>query len=199
MLYFDFFSDSWAGPTFFKNGFSYATDGWESFSVGDNSVHSSSRFRAGTIVLDVANFSVAAKRATAKDKRVFEQLSKIVPDVSKDDIYLQLQNAKANVSGLQFEQLLRKDVKVVQNDSFILAVSALPFLSSVFLAKYPDLQKKLYNFCLDYNYHGVVLVGIHIDQETDVVKRDILLFSSNTAVKNKVNELCVLQLGISRK
>jgi len=140
----------------------------------------------GTIVLDVANFSVAAKRATAKDKRVFEQLSKIVPDVSKDDIYLQLQNAKANVSGLQFEQLLRKDVKVVQNDSFILAVSALPFLSSVFLAKYPDLQKKLYNFCLDYNYHGVVLVGIHIDQETDVVKRDILLFSSNTAVKNKL-------------
>lgn len=142
---------------------------------------------SGTIVLDVANFSKSAKRATAKDEQVFEQLSAIVPNVSKDDIYNELQMAKANISGLKFDQLLRKDVKVIHSDSIVVAVSAVPLLGCTFLEKYADISKKVHNFCVTNNYHALVLTGIHIDGQTDTVKRDILVFSANTPLKNKVN------------
>jgi len=140
----------------------------------------------GTIVLDVANFSKSAKRATAKDEQVFEQLSAIVPNVSKDDIYNELQMAKANISGLKFDQLLRKDVKVIHSDSIVVAVSAVPLLGCTFLEKYADISKKVHNFCVTNNYHALVLTGIHIDGQTDTVKRDILVFSANTPLKNKI-------------
>jgi len=140
----------------------------------------------GTIVLDVANFSISAKRATAKDSLVFEQLSAIVPNVSSDDIYQELQTAKANIAGLQLDQLLRKDVKIIHSDSVVVAVSAMPLLACTFLEKYSDISKKLHNFCIAHNYHALVVVGIHIEHQTDTVKRDILVFSANSPLKNKI-------------
>lgn len=142
---------------------------------------------SGTIVLDVANFSLSAKRATVKDSLVFEQLSAIVLEVSKDDIYDELQRAKANISGLKFDQLLRKDVKVIYSDNIVVAVSAVPLLSCTFLEKYADIGKKVHNFCIAHNYHALIVTGIQIDPQTDTVKRDILVFSTNTLLKNKVN------------
>ncbi len=64
-------------------------------------------------MLDTVNFCPSAKRATALDADVAERLQRLVPHVSRRDLYAQLQSAKEDVRGLSLEQLLRKDLKDV--------------------------------------------------------------------------------------
>ncbi|EFX74001.1 hypothetical protein DAPPUDRAFT_215335, partial [Daphnia pulex] len=76
----------------------------------------------GAIVVDVANFSLSAKRATAKDEEIFNKLLKLVPNISKDILYRELQCAKEDVSNLTFEQLCQKDRKIIEIGGIILPV-----------------------------------------------------------------------------
>lgn len=141
---------------------------------------------AGAIVLDVANFSVAAKRATTKDEQVFDNLAKTIPHISRDALYEELQHAKEDVSSLQVEQLFRKDAKVIQIGGINLSICGFPLLCSTLFAKHSDIIEKLQSFCSAYNYQGAVLMGISIDRETDTVKRDLVVYSRLGWLKNRV-------------
>lgn len=148
----------------------------------------------GAIVVDVANFSVAAKRATTKDEQVFGELAKTIPHISKDVLYEELQNAKEDVSSLQVEQLFRKDAKAIEIGGIKLAVCSFPLLCSTLLIKYSDIIEKLQSFCSAYNYQGSVLMGISIDRETDTVKRDLIVYSKLTWLKNRVSNLLSISI-----
>lgn len=54
---------------------------------------------AATIVLDTVNFSPAAKKITDKDLQVVKSLEKVLPNVSNDELFREIQKAKSNVSG----------------------------------------------------------------------------------------------------
>ena len=54
---------------------------------------------AGPILVDTVNLSASAGKATAKDVTMVEELSKLCPDLDKDKMYQELQEAKADISG----------------------------------------------------------------------------------------------------
>ena len=54
---------------------------------------------AGPILVDTVNLSASAGKATAKDITMVEELSKLCPDLDKDKMYQELQEAKADISG----------------------------------------------------------------------------------------------------
>jgi exopolyphosphatase len=140
--------------------------------------------------LDTVNFSPTAKRATPKDVDIADQLQQLVPsDVSRDQLFTELQNAKENVSGLNTEQLLRKDVKILHNERNTVAVCSLPLLGRKLLKKYQnetEAVSKLSSFCASHDYAALVLVGIEIEQETSEIKRDVIVFSTSSSLKNTV-------------
>ncbi len=140
--------------------------------------------------MDTVNFSPTAKRATPKDVDIADQLQQLVPsDVSRDQLFTELQNAKENVSGLNTEQLLRKDVKILHNERNTVAVCSLPLLGRKLLKKYQnetEAVSKLSSFCASHDYAALVLVGIEIEQETSEIKRDVIVFSTSSSLKNTV-------------
>ncbi|XP_045030228.1 exopolyphosphatase PRUNE1-like isoform X1 [Daphnia magna] len=140
----------------------------------------------GAIVVDVANFSATAKRATAKDEQIFRKLSQYVPNISKDILYKELQCAKEDVGNLKFEQLCQKDRKILEVGGIKLSICGFPFLCSTLLAKYPDITTKLQDFCNVSGYQGAVLMGISINHETDEVKRDLVIYSRLTWLKTRI-------------
>lgn len=136
----------------------------------------------------MANFSPTAKRATVKDEEIFNKLLKWTPNVSKDILYKEIQSAKEDVVNLKFEQLCQKDRKMIEIGGISLPVCGFPFLCSTLLAKHSDIASKLQGFCSALNYQGTVLMGISIDEETDTVKRDIVVFSHLAWLKNRVRK-----------
>lgn len=140
-------------------------------------------------MIDVANFSVAAKRATAKDEQVFSQLAKFFPNISKDTLYDEIQRAKENVAHLKLEQLFRKDAKAIAFGGINLVICGFPLLCSTLLAKHLDIAVKLQEFCSNFKYHAAVLMGISINHDTDAVTRDIVVYSQLAWLKNKVNNV----------
>lgn len=140
----------------------------------------------GAILVDVANFSTAAGRATHKDKHIYNELVKFIPEFSQDALFHEIQQAKEDVSNLQIEQMLRKDAKVLEVSGVNLVLCGFPLLCSTLLTKYSDFFEKLQGFCFHYNYQGVVLLGISINSKVDAVKRDLLVYSQSPWLKNKV-------------
>ncbi len=147
-------------------------------------------------MIDVANFSVAAKRATAKDEQVFSQLMKRFPVTCKDILYGELQGAKEDVTHLKLEQLFRKDAKAIEVGGIKLAVCGFPLLCSTLLTKHSDIAEKLQGFCSAFNYHGTILMGILIKHDTDTVKRDIVVYSPLDWLKTRVSVLGLFQVTL---
>ena len=150
---------------------------------------------SGTILIDVANFSPSAKRATAKDDIFFEQLEKLLPGVDKNALYNELQSAKEDVSSLSLDQLLRKDAKYIRVDNGIdLAVCGFPMLSATLLRKYADhIDSALDQFACANNFPALILIGIEIDSQTDRVQRDIFVFSKLDSLKVKVMSIILVK------
>lgn len=144
----------------------------------------------------MANFSPTAKRATAKDEEIFSKLLKWVPNISKDTLYREIQCAKKDVVNLKFEQLCQKDKKLIAIGGINLPICAFPFLCSALLAKHSDIGSKLDGFCSALNFQGTVLMGISIDEETDTVKRDLVVYSHLAWLKNKVLIIIIFMFRI---
>lgn len=152
----------------------------------------------GTIVIDVANFSPSAKRATAQDDSFFEQLQKLLPGVDKNTLYNELQSAKEDVSTLSLDQLLRKDAKYIRVDTGInLAVCGFPMMSATLLRKFADhIDSTLDQFASANNFPALILIGIEIDSVTDRVERDIVVYSKLDSLKVKVIIIILVNLSV---
>ncbi|KAM5160908.1 exopolyphosphatase PRUNE1 isoform 3-T4 [Callospermophilus lateralis] len=79
----------------------------------------------GTIILDCVNMDIKIGKATPKDNEYVEKLEALFPDLPKrNDIFDFLQKAKFDVSGLNTEQILRKDQKTIHRQGTKVAISA---------------------------------------------------------------------------
>lgn len=134
----------------------------------------------------MANFSPTAKRATTKDEKIFKELAKLFPSLSTNTLYGDLQHAKQDVSNLSLEQLLRKDAKAIEVEGINIAICGFPSLCSKLCFTDSELIETLNGFCVRFKYQAVVLMGIDIDPESDIVKRDIGVYSHNAWLRNRV-------------
>ena len=108
--------------------------------------------------------------------------------MTRNLLYNELQNAKEDVSTLSLEQLLRKDAKYIRVSGMDLAVCGFPMLSGTLLTKYSDnIDTALDHFASANHFPALVLVGIEIDQSTDGVQRDIIVYSKSESLRTKVD------------
>ncbi|XP_076337622.1 exopolyphosphatase PRUNE1-like isoform X7 [Tachypleus tridentatus] len=109
--------------------------------------------------------------------------------------------------GLTIEEMLRKDLKVVEGNKFRIAMPSISGFLEDLKAK-PKLSIALEEYITKNNYHGLVIMTIHHNTETQKVQRQIAVYSPNPVIKEQlVNtlkgaqepglELEPLNLGIS--
>ncbi|XP_055338815.1 uncharacterized protein LOC129588557 isoform X2 [Paramacrobiotus metropolitanus] len=128
-----------------------------------------------TIILDTVNFSKDAQKATQKDEHIADELQKRLPTAAvRDQIFSELVDAKSDISCLNTEQLLRKDLKVLDIQEIKIAVSSIPKLVRHCL-KADDAQAEIETFCRKYDYTGLIVLGVSIKDTS--VQRDMLCFA----------------------
>nr|XP_002731053.2 PREDICTED: protein prune homolog 2-like [Saccoglossus kowalevskii] len=127
----------------------------------------------GTIVLDTVNFDPAAGKTTMKDEMIASLLQDYCPNMDKDDLFDALQSAKCDISGLLTEEILRKDLKCINNDVLRIGVSSVTMDLKEFLAR-PDMASDMKNFCETHHIDILVVMAISIDDE---ITRQLGLFA----------------------
>ncbi|XP_068236710.1 exopolyphosphatase PRUNE1 isoform X2 [Palaemon carinicauda] len=138
----------------------------------------------GTIILDTVNLNKEAKRVTAKDIEVCQHLqSRMNFEPNNNDIFKELTAAKSDVSNLTSEELLRKDVKVVEGCDLKIAIPSIPMSVKRYLEQ-PGVSETLKHHCAKHDYAVIVIMGITITEEK--VSRDIAVYSVNDELKKKV-------------
>ncbi|XP_071787927.1 uncharacterized protein [Asterias amurensis] len=133
----------------------------------------------GPILVDTVNLSASAGKATAKDITMVEELSKLCPDLDKDKMYQELQEAKADISGFTCDEILRKDFKCVTGASMNIGMSSIPMNLNDFVEK-PSVERDLHDFCSSKNLRLLVLMSLTLNQD-DEAHRQISVYSSNTS------------------
>nr|XP_053653270.1 exopolyphosphatase PRUNE1-like isoform X1 [Cherax quadricarinatus] len=138
----------------------------------------------GTIILDTVNLNEAAKRVTPKDVDMIGRLQPLLSSsINRSEIFQQLTNAKANVSGLTSDQLLRKDVKVTSAGDLKVGVASVPMMVKEYLQR-PEVGETLSEHCSSEDYSVLVIMGISITGE--VVHRDIAIYSPQDHLRNQL-------------
>ncbi|XP_076337616.1 exopolyphosphatase PRUNE1-like isoform X2 [Tachypleus tridentatus] len=161
----------------------------------------------GTILLDTVCLLKEAKRVTQKDIDIVTKLETKLEKVERIEVFEALQKAKLDISGLTIEEMLRKDLKVVEGNKFRIAMPSISGFLEDLKAK-PKLSIALEEYITKNNYHGLVIMTIHHNTETQKVQRQIAVYSPNPVIKEQlVNtlkgaqepglELEPLNLGIS--
>lgn len=139
----------------------------------------------GTIILDTVNLNPAAKRVTPKDVEVATQLARLMrpPPTSSHEVFQELTAAKANVSHLTCDQLLRKDVKVAVEGGLCVGVASVPLRVMEVLAL-SEGGRYLAEHSAARGYQALLLLGITIAQET--VTRDLALYCPDENFRSQV-------------
>lgn len=138
----------------------------------------------GTIILDTVNLNPAAKRVTPKDVEVSTQLARLMsPPPSSTEVFQELTGAKADVSGLTCDQLLRKDVKVATGGGLCVGVASVPLRVAEVLAK-SEGGRCLAEHIAARGYQMLLLLGITITQET--VTRDLAVYCPDAHLRQQV-------------
>ncbi|XP_024936574.1 exopolyphosphatase PRUNE1 isoform X2 [Cephus cinctus] len=137
----------------------------------------------GPILIDTCNFSKEADRATPMDFDVIRQLEELnTLHPSRDQLYQDILNAKTDISQLTPDDLIIKDLKVVNG----IPIVGLPILVENFI-KMDGAHEALDSFAMKENTPFAILIGL--DLKNDVVTRDIAVFSlSSNELENKVIE-----------
>lgn len=92
---------------------------------------------AGPILVDTCNFSREADRATPTDFEVIQSLEEVGSlDTERDVVYREILSAKTDISGLTPNDLMIKDLKVVNG----VPIVGFPILVQVHLLFNPFLQ-----------------------------------------------------------
>ncbi|XP_010882947.1 exopolyphosphatase PRUNE1 [Esox lucius] len=141
----------------------------------------------GTIVLDCVNMAPEAGKVTPKDSHYAALLEKRFPDLPpRGALFLSLQNAKFDVSGLTTEQMLLKDMKVASGGDVKLAVSVIYMTLEAFLQR-QNLQQELCEFSNKHSYSLVVAMTICYNDIKEPF-RQLAVYSSNTLYREQVSQ-----------
>lgn len=117
----------------------------------------------GAIVLDTINFSKCAEL----DLNVANEIE-MLTKVNREKLFMELVNARSDISSLSTLQLLYKDMKSIINGELKVCISALPISVQEYIKKSPENSLRL--FANDQNCNVVVLMGMKIG---NTVYRDI--------------------------
>ncbi|XP_061573831.1 exopolyphosphatase PRUNE1 isoform X2 [Cololabis saira] len=136
------------------------------------------------VVVDCVNMAPAAGKVTPKDSQVAAALETRFPSLPpRGALFTTLSNAKFDVSGLNVEQMLLKDMKVVTG-SLNVAISVLYITLEEFL-KGAGLEAELSSFCQRSGFDLLVLMTISFSGSEP--NRDLGVFSTSTSYREQVS------------
>ncbi|XP_037130884.1 exopolyphosphatase PRUNE1 [Syngnathus acus] len=138
-----------------------------------------------TILADCVNMAPAAGKVTAKDSLFATALEARFPSLPpRAALFQALHNAKFDVSGLNTEQMLMKDMKMLKG-SLSMAISVLYLPIEVFLQRV-ELEEKLSGFCRKLALDVLVLMSISFTEAKQPI-RELALFSHSATCREQVS------------
>uniref|UniRef100_A0A3Q3JQS2 DHHA2 domain-containing protein n=1 Tax=Monopterus albus TaxID=43700 RepID=A0A3Q3JQS2_MONAL len=139
-----------------------------------------------TVVLDCVNMAPAAGKVTPKDSQYAAALETRFPALPpRVALFQALQNAKFDVSGLNTEQMLLKDMKVVSG-GLHLAISVLYITLEEFLQR-AELEAELSGFCQKFGFDLLLLMTISFTESKEPI-RELAVFSHSTTCREQYLE-----------
>lgn len=137
------------------------------------------------VVLDCVNMAPAAGKVTPKDSQIAAALEARFPALPpRGTLFQTLQDAKFDVSGLNTEQMLLKDMKAVSG-SLNVAVSVLYITLQDFLQG-AELEAELSDFCLKFGYDLLLLMTISFTESKEPM-RELAVFSHSAACRQQAS------------
>ncbi|CAJ1061298.1 exopolyphosphatase PRUNE1 [Xyrichtys novacula] len=137
------------------------------------------------VVLDCVNMAPSAGKVTPKDSQVAASLESRFPALPpRGALFNTLQNAKFDVSGLNTEQMLLKDMKAVSG-GLNLAVSVLYITLEDFLQR-AGLEAELSDFCSKFGFDLLLLMTISFNESKEPI-RELAVFSHSNTCRQQVS------------
>lgn len=137
------------------------------------------------VLLDCVNMAPSAGKVTPKDSEFAAVLESRFPALPpRGALFQDLNNAKFDVSGLNTEQMLRKDMKSVSG-SLNVAISVLYIKLEDFLQR-PQLEAELSGFCLKFGFDLLLLMTISFTENKEPM-RELAVFSHSTTCREEVS------------
>uniref|UniRef100_A0A1B6E685 DHHA2 domain-containing protein n=1 Tax=Clastoptera arizonana TaxID=38151 RepID=A0A1B6E685_9HEMI len=141
----------------------------------------------GTIVLDTACLSFDAGIAKPLDFEITDKLLHICDkSISKEKIFKDISTARANISGLTIQQIIKKDLKTVSG----IPIIGLPILVKDFLLQ-PNVSAAISQFCTDREHNLAVFMGLNVGSEQ--IQRDFAIYkhvkNADDLALNLINNL----------
>lgn len=142
------------------------------------------------IVLDTVNFSKTAARVTTKDSCTCFFLEELLRQAQVDDddipdrdtLFNELVKARADIGSLSASQLLRKDMKLLQQRDVKIAMPGFPITVAQYIHKYQDEAKEAIEELareMTGDVMMMVLIGMYVDDKDNNVHRDLALINPN--------------------
>lgn len=137
------------------------------------------------VVLDCVNMAPSAGKVTPKDDQFAAELECRFPALPpRGALFQTLNDAKFDVSGLNTEQMLLKDMKAVSG-SLSLAISVLYIKLEDFLQR-AELEAELSGFCLKFGFDLLLLMTIAFTESKEPV-RELAVFSHSTTCREEMS------------
>ncbi|XP_053288808.1 exopolyphosphatase PRUNE1 [Pleuronectes platessa] len=138
------------------------------------------------VVLDCVNMAPAAGKVTPKDSQYASMLENRFPTLPpRGALFQALQNAKFDVSGLNTEQMLLKDMKAV-SESLNVAISVLYIPLEEFLQR-ADLEAELSGFCQRLGFDLLLMMTISFTERKEPI-RELAMFSHNCTCSQQMSQ-----------
>ncbi|CAD5122848.1 DgyrCDS11250 [Dimorphilus gyrociliatus] len=138
-----------------------------------------------TIILDTINLSKEADIVTEKDKIILNQLErKYLPNIDHTEIFNEYFKAKTDVSSLTLVEILRKDVKIINDANIKIGISSIPLPLLTFFNK-DNVFGELREFSKLFSLNLVVIMVLFVTED-NTTKREIAVYSENNKIKEEV-------------
>ncbi|XP_035019728.1 exopolyphosphatase PRUNE1 [Hippoglossus stenolepis] len=138
------------------------------------------------VVLDCVNMAPAAGKVTPKDSQYASMLENRFPTLPpRGALFQVLQNAKFDVSGLNTEQMLLKDMKAVSG-SLNVAVSVLYIPLEEFLQR-AELEAELSGFCQRLGFDLLLMMTISFTERKEPI-RELAMFSHSCTCRQQMSQ-----------
>lgn len=140
----------------------------------------------GTILVDCVDMAPEAGKVTPKDSEVLLKLEASVRTLpQRSALFTDLQQAKFNVSGLDSEQMLMKDLKSVSGPDMNLGISVLYLPLQDFLVR-SGVEAELSAFCQRMGFDLLLLMSISFTKTQQPI-RELGVFSLSQSIREQVS------------
>ncbi|XP_074661284.1 exopolyphosphatase PRUNE1-like [Tubulanus polymorphus] len=138
-----------------------------------------------TILVDTICLNPEAKKTTDKDINVLTRLEDFMPKVERKQIFSEIQTAKMDITGLTNLEILRKDLKVVTSNSFVIAMSSVPVHLETFLHR-SKIDSDLLKFLALQKADAAVILTVAPSTD-DCIERQLAIYSTNPSLRDKID------------